>query len=532
MPTAWPHKAWRVSGRAALALSACVVGVSLTTYAHADAQAGQRQPAASAALGAKGKYLATAGDCDACHTAPGGTPYAGGLYMDTPFGPISTPNITPDKETGIGNITDDQFYKVFHNGIGMKGERLYPVMPFPWFTKVKRDDVLAIKAYLFSLPPVHAPRKPNKLEFPFNIRSALIGWDALFLKVGTYQDNPRESPQWNRGAYLVQGLEHCGECHNGRNMLGDSAAAQALEGGPIDKWYAPNITSDPKEGIGRYSDATVFQYLKTGTAPGMGVVAGPMSQTMHESLGKLTDSDLHDIVLYLKSTPPKENFTQVRPASGSVQVAANGEAYLNYCASCHGEHGQGLGNSVPNLAGNGAVMAQGPETVIRVILGGINAQTTYSPMPAIGVRMSDQEVADATNYIRSSWGNAAPAVAGGGLVGELRRETRTTLAMNAPNGCPKIADAATAKVIAEPAVQTILASTNEENVLQNADALIEKIRAGAPKAAQADIINSLMLGYCPVVAADKTLPTQAQKSERLDEFAERVYTQIASGGRD
>jgi hypothetical protein len=146
--------------------------------------------------------------------------------------------------------------------------------------------------------------------------------------------------------------------------------------------------------------------------------------------------------------------------------------------------------------------------------------------------MTDQEVADATNYVRASWGNSAPAVAGGGLVGQLRKETQTTLAMNPPNGCPKIKDAVTAKVIAEPAVQTILASTNEENVLQNADALIEKVRAAAPKAPQADIINSLTLAYCPVVAADKKLATQAQKSERLDEFAERVYTQLVSGGRD
>jgi mono/diheme cytochrome c family protein len=516
---------WPVSARLGLSAAACALAVGLSAPARADTKP-------DAALIAHGKYLATAGDCEACHTAPGGTPFAGGLYMNTPFGPISTPNITPDDKTGIGRMTDDQFYRVFHEGIGMDGEHLYPVMPFPWYTKVTKPDVLAIKAYLFSLPPVDAPRKPNKLEFPFNIRAALIGWDVLFLKDGTFKPDPTKSPEWNRGAYLVTGLEHCGECHNGNNMFGDTAMAASLRGGPIDKWYAPNITSDKKEGIGRFTEAQLFNYLKTGSDPAMGVVAGPMAQTMHESLSKLTDSDLHDIVLYIKSTPPKEGFTPTRPAPGNTQVAVNAQSYLNYCASCHGQNGQGLPGAVPKLAGNGAVVAQGPQDVIRVILGGINAQGSYSAMPAIGARMTDQEVADATNYIRVSWGNAAPSVAGPGQVGDLRRETQTVLAMNAPGGCPKIADAATARVIAQPDTQKLLHSTTLENVLQNAEQLIQKVRAGAPHATQADIINSLTLGYCPVVAANTAAATQAQKSEQLDEFAERVYTQIVSQGRD
>jgi mono/diheme cytochrome c family protein len=508
---------------AAVAMMACVATTCLTPVSGAWA--------ADAALIAHGKYLATAGDCEACHTANGGKPFAGGQYMDTPFGAIATPNITPDNDTGIGKITDDQFYRVFHAGIGMNGEHLYPVMPFPWYTKVTRDDAMAIKAYLFSLQPVHAPQKPNKLEFPFNIRAALIGWDLVFLKEGTFQPDPNQSPQVNRGAYLVQGLEHCSECH-GNAIFGASPLAHGLRGGPIDKWYAPNITSSKSEGIGKYSDAQLFQYLKTGAAPGMGVVVGPMAQTMHESLGKLTDSDLHDIVLYLKSTKPQEGYTKTEPAAGNTELASNGQSYLNYCASCHGQNGEGLGKAIPNLAGNGSVASGGPQTVIRVILGGVMAQKTYSAMPAIGARMSDQEVADVTNYVRSAWGNGAPATAGAGMVGDLRKVTHTVLAMNVPGGCPKIADDATAKVIAQPGVQQILQKTTVENVLENADVLIRKVKAGAPKADQADIINSLTLGYCPVVAANTSLATSAQKSEALDEFSERVYTQIVSNGRD
>jgi mono/diheme cytochrome c family protein len=478
---------------------------------------------------AHGRYLTIAGDCSACHTASNGPEFAGGLYMNTPFGQISTPNITPDKETGIGNYTDDQFYRVFHRGINAKGEYLYPVMPYPWFTKVRRDDVLAIKAYLFSLKPVHAPRKPLKLEFPFNIRAALVGWDAVFLKVGEFKPNPKVSPEINRGAYLVQGLEHCGECHNGRNLLGDSEANQALQGGPIDKWYAPNITSDPKEGIGRYSDAEVFQFLKTGTSPRMGVVVGPMAQTMHESLAKLTDEDLHDIVDYLKSTKPAENKPYVQESAFTGPSPQGSQAYLNYCASCHQPKGQGLPGAVPALAGNGAVLAGGPEDMIKVVLGGINAQGNYSPMPAIGQRMTDQEIADAVNFIRQSWGNKAVADAGPGEVGTLRKAERSLLAMNAKGGCPHVVEPGLAHYVATPQVQQELQKLTLVNVLQTAAELEEGAHKAVPNAKQADIINSLTIAYCPIVKAGSgTLP---QKVEMLDEFAERLYTQLNTHGQ-
>jgi mono/diheme cytochrome c family protein len=518
-------------------LFGCAVGLVLAAQdARAAGQSdGQSAGQSDAALIAHGKYLADAGDCVACHSAPGGTPFAGGLYMNTPFGPISTPNITPDRDTGIGKMTDDQFYRVFHQGIGMQGERLYPVMPFPWYTKVRRDDVLAIKAYLFSLPPVHAPRKPLKLEFPFNIRAGLIGWDTIFLKDGTFKPDPHQSEAINRGAYLVQGLGHCGECHNGNNMLGDTQMAQALRGGPTDKWYAPNITSDTSQGVGRYSDAQLFQYLKTGNAPGMGVVVGPMAQTVHESLSKLTDADLHDIVAYLKSTPSKEGFKPEKLNPKGAVVATNAQSYLNYCASCHGQDGKGVAGSVPNLAGNNAVAAQGPDTVIRVVLSGINAQGSYSPMPAIGARMTDQEVAEAVNYVRSAWGNNAPATAGGGKVAALRAVTKSMLAFNLPGGCPKPGNDDVAKVASSPAAQKLLAGTDALTMTDNADALIALVKSGAPKASQADVINGLAVAYCPVVAgrapdaADKAL-NGGSKSELLDEFAERVYTEITTKG--
>ena len=488
----------------------------------------------NADLIAKGKYLATAGDCAACHTANGGKEFAGGGYLNTPFGPISVPNITPDPATGIGGWTDDQFVRLFRHGIGKGGEYIYPVMPYPWYTKVTRDDILAIKAYLFSIPPVNAKRPPSHLAFPFNVRAGLAAWQTAFLKVGPFKPDPGKSAQLNRGEYLVQGLGHCGECHNGNNLMGDTEAAAFLQGGPIDKWYAPNITSDIHQGIGRFSNEQLFTYLKTGTAQGMGIAAGPMAQTVHESLSKLSDGDLQAIVAYLKSTPPKQTYQAVHDANyTSGASSAGSEVYLSNCASCHQVDGKGVPGAVPSLVNDGAVTAGGPQTVIRVILGGIEAQGSYAPMPGLGVSLNDQQIAEVTNYVRQSWGNAAPANAGAGEVGAARKETHTLLNGTRPGGCPTIAQGELAKVIADPAngIGDTLKGTTLENMLPNVDQILAKVKAAAPEAKQADIVNSLTIAYCPVVEQDAKLPQQ-QRTVQLDQFAERVYTQLADQSKN
>ncbi len=277
----------------------------------------------------RGEYLARAGDCVACHTAAGGKPFAGGSEMPTPFGAISVPNITPDRATGIGDWTDDEFYRAMHEGIGKDGEYLYPVFPFPWYTKVTREDALAIKAYLFSLPPEHAPRAPIKLSFPFNIRETLVTWRTLFFKPGELQPDPSRSPEVARGAYLVEGLGHCGECHNQHNVLGASSWSGRLEGGAIEGWYAPNITSDGQQGIGSWSEDQIATFLKTGTAPGKGVVLGPMQETIEHSLSYLTDEDLHAIAAYLKSVPGEQTHPNDAPSAFDTSHPPGGQAYLN-----------------------------------------------------------------------------------------------------------------------------------------------------------------------------------------------------------
>ena len=391
---------------AAILAGACYPSPSLGTPAR-QPRSSDPMPA-SRPRSARGKYLVDAGDCMACHTNPGGQAFAGGRYMETPFGPISTPNITPDKETGIGDWTDDQFYRVFHEGIGKGGEYLYPAMPYPWYTKVTRDDVLAIKAYLFSLQPVHSPRKPNKMAFPFNIRTGLLAWNEAFFHEGTFQPDPAKSDEVNRGAYLVQGLGHCGECHNGNGLLGNGSMAQPLQGGQIQDWYAPNLTSDVHEGVGKYSNEQLVSYLKTGQAEGMGAASGPMAETIHDSLSKLNDADLHAIVAYLKSTQPEASYTATQKSAFTGPQPVGRDTYLNYCVSCHQSNGQGIPGAVASLVANGVVLARGPQDVIRTILGGIEAKGTDAPMPAIGTGMTDQAIADVTNYVRQAWGNKAP----------------------------------------------------------------------------------------------------------------------------
>lgn len=472
---------------------------------------------------ARGEYLARAGDCVACHTEPGGKPFAGGLYMPTPVGSISVPNITADKKTGIGDWTDDQFYQALHEGIGKGGEYLYPVFPFPWYTQITREDAMAIKAYLFSIPPVDAPRKPLKIGFPFNIREALLTWRTAFFKAHDFQPDPKLNPKQQRGQYLVEGLGHCGECHNAHNVLGASQWSGKLEGGMIEGWYAPNLTSDGKQGIGGWSEDELAQFLKTGAAPGRGVVLGPMQETISESLHYLTDDDAHAIAAYLKSFPADQTHPDTKPAVYTSVDAPGAGVYLSNCASCHGLGGAGIAGQIPALKGNGAVLAQGPENVIRVVLGGLPATHGLAPMPAVGASMSDQDIADVTDYVRNTWGNAAPASAQAGTVGALRGQTQTLLAGNLTDTCGP-ADPAIAPLL-QGDIAAGLRRVDEGDLLQVIDALLPKVKQAEPKLGTEATVNTLTAAYCHVLADGPPLQ-QPAKAERLGNFSSLVWGQL------
>jgi mono/diheme cytochrome c family protein len=519
---------WRATIRAAL-FSA--VALSSATAAETPNTPGADQPASGQdSLVSRGAYLARVGDCVACHTAPGGKPYAGGLYVNTPFGQLPTPNLTPDKETGLGNWTEQDFYRALHFGIRKDGAYLYPGLPYPWFTHVTEDDVKALWAYISSLPPVHAPTPPNKLMFPFTIRAGIAGWNALYFKPGTFKPDPGKSAAWNRGAYLVEGLGHCADCHTPKNLAQAPINSEAFAGGKVDNWYAPNITSDKKEGIGSWSQTTIVAYLKRGAAQGQGVAFGPMAQTVHDSLSHLTDQDLTDMATYIQTIPPKENYKLA-----ALQTEGGGDpgeqVYLSYCSSCHQPNGRGIGNAIPNLADNGAVAAQGPQDVIRAVEGGLPAQDTYGPMPGFATVLTPQQIADVANYVRTSWGNKAPATATAEMASAIQPATETIMA--GTHWCGKPPPAKLDQAIADPAhgIQGELAQITQVNMLDSVDKIVQDTKKADPDAKQADIVNSLTNAFCPYVQKNADVPARG-KGPYLDRFSILVYTQLTDHNRN
>lgn len=405
-----PPPASLASRLTGLALLCC-----LSPALHADEAASP----ATQPLIQQGEYLARAGDCISCHTAANGQPYAGGLRMDTPFGYLLTPNITPDKATGIGTWSADDLYRVLHDGVNKHGQYLFPAMPYTSYTKVTRADSDALYAYLMSLPPVSNAVEVNHLEFPFNIRLSMLGWNELFFRKGTFQPDPKQSDAWNRGAYLIEGLGHCSECHSPRNVLGAVEQKKAFSGAAVDGWFALDLTSNLKSGLGSWSTDDIVSYLKTGADKGKSTSLGPMAEVVHNSLGFMTDADLQAMAVYLKSLPADSRLSSQYQPDTSLKSGAT--LYVDNCSGCHQAQGTGMPGVFPPLAGNGVVTAAEPNDILKVVLFGIPAQNGYIPMPAFGSQLNDQQVADLANYVRSSWGNQASANASAADVAKLRK---------------------------------------------------------------------------------------------------------------
>ena len=346
-----------------------------------------------------------------------------------------------------------------------------------------------------------------------------------------FTPDPSKSAELNRGAYIVGGLEHCGTCHNGRNFLGNTAIAGDVEGAPITRWYAPNLRPDNMTGIGRYSVDDLVSFFKYGHSKSMGTVAGPMSETIDESTMKLTDSDLHAISVYIKSLPVVQAYSPVDSRYRQDAMAAGRQVYLSHCASCHQENGQGVSERIPALDGNGMVLAGGPQDVIRIVLGGLEARGPYGLMPGVGAAMSDKEIVSATNYVRQAWSNRAPANATNLLVSLLRQDTHTILNGSRPNGCPPMGEDDLAKVLDDRSngIGTLLEQTTEANLLQSSNAIISRVKSLAPQIKGDDLVNGLTVAYCPIIEKMPGLK-QDQRVWQLTHFAERVYVQLTTNG--
>jgi mono/diheme cytochrome c family protein len=363
---------------------------------------------------AKGEYLARAGDCIACHTLPEGKTFAGGRPMPTPFGTLFSSNITPDPESGIGKWTADQFYAMMHTGRSPDGGLLYPAMPFGSYTKVTRADSDAIFAYLMSIEPVRQPNRPHDLRFPYNNRQLILGWRTLFFTEGEFKPNPNQSAEWNRGAYLVEGLGHCGMCHSPINALGGSSESEAFQGGliPMQNWYAPSLTSNREAGVGDWTIEEISDLLRTGVSK-RGAVYGPMAEVTYNSLQYLTPEDTRAMAVYLKSLgqeTPAPTTSSVPNAESSLLLSLGKTVYDNQCATCHGANGEGKPPHYPPLAGNQSIQMSSAVNAIRMVLnGGYPPGTAGNPrpygMPPFAQSLNDNEIAAVVTYIRTAWGN-------------------------------------------------------------------------------------------------------------------------------
>ena len=365
----------------------------------------------------RGKYLALAGNCASCHTAGSDGFMAGGLPFETPFGRIYSTNITPDADTGIGNWTGGQFLISMRQGVRPNGEHLYPVFPYTAFTKVTDEDIAALFAYLKSIPALRQEPPENELSFPFNQRSLMSVWKAMFFDAGVYEADDARSAEWNRGAYLVEALAHCGACHSPRNFLGAEHSAMAMTGGvytdkvpsgTLRPWSAPNLTSAPS-GLGIWPLEEVAAYLKTGRNSYIETF-GPMNEVILNSTRHLSDGDVDAMAVYLKGLPSNEADTR---AAAKDNVLGMGRTLYNlHCGTCHLPTGLGDEESAPRLGGGSLVVrASNPASLINVILDGPELPVPplptrrRKPMADFRYLLDDEEIAALASYVRSAWGN-------------------------------------------------------------------------------------------------------------------------------
>lgn len=407
---------WTISSTlAALGVAAAAV-ITLNLRGEEPLPSAPEAFTSSPELVARGEYLARVGNCMACHTTQGGAAFAGGRGIETPFGVVHSSNLTPDKAHGIGQWSSAEFWRAMHHGRSRDGRLLYPAFPYPNYTQVTREDSDAIYAYLQSQPAVGEANRPHALRFPYSTQAALAVWRALFFAPGEPVVASLQTAEYNRGAYLVNGLGHCTACHTPRNALGATSDAQAFSGGliPVQNWYAPALNAAAEAGVKEWPVQDVVALLKTGTAP-HGSVMGPMAEVVFRSTQYLTDADARAMAVYLQDLPQHSVELPPAAAPAASAMARGAKVYEQQCAQCHGDQGQGQPGAFPPLAGNRAVLLADTTNLVRVVLqGGYLPATVGNPrphgMPPFRHVLSDEDVAAVATFVRNSWGNQAGSV--------------------------------------------------------------------------------------------------------------------------
>jgi mono/diheme cytochrome c family protein len=516
----------RMEWRSTSILMVGLLGAMTSTASWCDAApAPPVVPAATGATSAPpsaahGQYVARAADCQSCHTAPGGKPFAGGYPLKSQYGTIYGSNITPDPETGIGTWTEADFERALRQGVRKDGAYLYPAMPYDSYTKMSAVDSRSLWLYMRSIAPVANTVPKNTLPFPLTVRSGLAVWQSLYFKPGRFQPNAQKDAAWNRGAYLVQALGHCDACHTQRNLAQGLETQHQLAGAQIEGWYAPDISNDPLSKISNWSVDQLASFLKTGTTPDNVKTFGPMQETVHDSLQYLTVSDSKAMAEYLKDQG--DHVTPQKPTPVKFErLSAGKRVYEDNCSSCHQSNGKGRDKNIPALAGNDAVTAEEPYNVVMAVLEGFPPQGSWGAMASFANTLSNEQIADVANYVRTAWGNGGIPNATPWSVASWRSKAGTPNNESHALLCPNLAPN-----LLQPALgagpETLKGASSDRGKMAK---LVANYRSALPKASTADTIEALSTAYCRAVATDPI--SEARMSAEIADFAQQVA--VAAG---
>jgi mono/diheme cytochrome c family protein len=461
-----------------------------------------------------------------CHTGSPEKPFAGGYPVKSPLGVIYGPNITSDRETGIGTWTQADFERALRRGLRKDGAYLYPAMPYGSYTKMSDADMTALWNYIHGLAPIRNRIPRNTLPFPFTVRSGLALWQSLYFKPGPFVPTPSKSEVWNRGAYLIEALGHCADCHTPRNIAQGLETKHQLAGGDIQGWYAPDISGDDLSSLSRWTTNQLTVFFRTGVAPNNAKSIGPMREVIHDSLRFLGDGDLQAMAVYLKDQPANNN--PEKPTKASLPRLQQGMlVYENNCSSCHQSNGKGVRGTVPGLAGNSVVTALQPYDVIMAVLEGFPAQGSWGAMGSFADTLSDDQISDVTNYVRTAWNNNGAPNATPWSVGNWRKNATITSGTAKAMLCPDLS-----QDVLGPALRADPSSLKKAALdPTQMSALIVSYKSARPRSSKAEVVEGLSTAYCRVLASEPI--SQARMGVQLADFAQSAALDLdAPGKRD